>query len=254
MTDAAVINNADALVRTARYNMFLSLWTIIKVVSVTLRISLPTVIDELLRRTSVETCNRRLQFWAKRLVSDAHIQLEISGREHIKPNQLYIVMSNHQSLYDIPVAFCALEQPLRMVAKKDLFKVPIWGGAMKASGFIEVDRHNRVRAIENLKQAGNDMVKNQVNVWIAPEGTRSNDGRLGAFKSGGFHLAKQTGLPILPLVIDGTRHVMPARSLSIHHHQPVRATFGPALDPNGADIKDLMASVQTFMLDTLKQN
>ena len=110
-----------------------SFWTIIKAVAVTLEISWPTVVDELYRRTTVETCNQRLDYWAKKLVRDAHINLQVAGKEHVKLDQLYIVMSNHQSLYDIPAVFCALDKPLRMVAKSELFRVPIWGGAMRAS-------------------------------------------------------------------------------------------------------------------------
>src|ERR1700749_2978002 len=96
---------------------------------------------------TTEICNERLDSWSKDLVRQAGIRIEVSGRENLVPSEAFVVMSNHQSHYDIPVLFQALGVPLRMVAKKELFRIPFMSQAMRAAGFIELDRKNRTNAI-----------------------------------------------------------------------------------------------------------
>jgi len=194
------------------------------------RISVPTVIDSLLGRLTVETCDRRLLWWSKKLFRDAAIDLVVRGREHAEGSEPFVVMSNHQSLYDIPALFCSLPGRVRMVAKAELFKVPIWGKAMLAAGFIRVDRGDRDRAAASLRE-GNSRLKEGTRVWIAPEGTRSTTGALGVFKKGGFRMALETGTRILPIAIDGTRHVLPARGSVVSLGQRVTVTILPPIDP-----------------------
>src|SRR5690606_10368933 len=170
----------------------------------TAKISIPTIVQALLNRTDMDACNRRLASWSARLVEQAGIQLETVGREHIEPGQTYVVMSNHQSHYDIPVVFAATGIPLRMVAKKELFSIPIMGRAMRDSGFVELDRRHRRRAIAQLAGARERLSALGLSVWIAPEGTRSTTGTLLPFKAGGFHMAKAAQLPILPVSLKGT--------------------------------------------------
>src|SRR5690606_15630305 len=157
----------------------------------TLKISFPTIWDAVLERTNYRRCDQRLDSWSRRLVEQAGIVIETVGRDNLTPAQTYVVMSNHQSHYDIPVIFQALAIPIRMVAKTELFKIPVFGQAMLDSGFIEVDRANRRRALESLKLAGRRIREDNLSIWIAPEGTRSLDGKLGEFKTGGFHLARE---------------------------------------------------------------
>ena len=218
----------------------------------TLRVSVPTVIDEIFGRNNVERCNRRLDFWSRSLIEGARIKLHVEGREAIDAHRCYVVISNHQSLYDIPVVMQAFAKPIRMVTKTELFRVPIWGAAMKAAGFIEVNRKNRRQAIESLKATGVRMVEQGVSVWVAPEGTRSRDGKLAPFKSGGFHFAQQTGLEILPLAIAGSRAVLPADSWRVRHGLSVRATFGAPIDPRGREIPELIESVRTYIAQHLE--
>ena len=93
----------------------------------TLRISVPTVIDAAFGMVSTRVCDERLDSWSRRLVEDAGIHLEVSGQENLSPEEGYVVMSNHQSHYDIPVLFQALPIPMRMVAKKEIFRIPFMG-------------------------------------------------------------------------------------------------------------------------------
>jgi 1-acyl-sn-glycerol-3-phosphate acyltransferase len=115
----------------------------------TLAISAPTVVDAVLGRVSKAVCDERLDHWSRACLRHARIVLEVSGREHIGAHETYLVMSNHQSLYDIPVLFQVVGPNIRMITKKELFRVPVFGGALEASGFIAIDRTNRNAAIRS---------------------------------------------------------------------------------------------------------
>src|SRR5690606_30789925 len=135
-----------------------------------------------------------------------------------------VLMSNHRSYYDIPTVFRAVPGRVRMVAKKELFRVPIFGPAMLASGFVKVDRERRESAIASLRESQR-LLESGTRVWIAPEGTRSRDGRLGPFKSGGFHLALSAGVPILPMALEGTEKILPHDGVRVRKGAHVTATI-----------------------------
>jgi 1-acyl-sn-glycerol-3-phosphate acyltransferase len=220
------------------------------------RISLPTVVEAIAGRLTAEVCDGRLDWWARKLLADADIDLVVRGREHAEGSQPLIVMSNHQSLYDIPVLFCAIPGRLRMVAKAELFEVPVWGQAMRAAGFIRIDRRDRAQAVASLR-AGAAMLQEGTRIWIAPEGTRSWDGQLGPFKSGGFRMALETGAPILPVAIDGTRRVLPAKGFVVQQHQRVAVTLLPPIDPARYGMerrKELMRDVRDAIARALGQD
>jgi 1-acyl-sn-glycerol-3-phosphate acyltransferase len=222
----------------------------------TARISVPTVLDAALGRNSPERCDERLHWWGRKLLRDADVRLAVRGLEHLgSARESFIVMSNHQSLYDIPVLFCAIPRRIRMVAKAELFNVPVWGRAMHASGFVRVDRGNRKQAIESLR-AGSTMLSEGTLLWIAPEGTRSPTGELGSFKSGGFHMALDTGYRILPVAIDGTRDVLKARGLVVRNGKKVVVTVLPPIDARaygGERRKELMTAVRASIASALGQ-
>ena len=215
----------------------------------TLAISWPTVLDALLRRVTKERCDERLARWARAVVENAQIDLSVVGRQNLRPGETYLVMSNHQSLYDIPVLFQAIGANVRMIAKRELFAVPIFGGALRAAGFIAIDRRNRHAAIRSLETA-RALLAGGTHVWIAPEGTRSRTGELLPFKKGAFYLAFEAKLPILPVTLSGTRNALPARGLRSIAGASVRVTLHPHVDPapyaarGKAGRHDLMADVR----------
>ena len=196
----------------------------------TIRISLPTIIEATFGEVSPKTCDERLDSWSRRLLQEAAIHLDVKGREHIVSGEAYIVMSNHQSHYDIPVLFQALRVPMRMVAKKEIFRIPIMAGAMRAAGFVEIDRQKQQSAFGTLLRAC-DRLSESTSVWIAPEGTRSRTGRLGTFKAGGFRMAIQSRARILPVTIDGTRRTLPAGRLKVQRGNMVTVTISAPIDP-----------------------
>ena len=104
----------------------MSLSQLLQAVYATLRISVPTIVDAMRGRLSAQTCDERLAWWSKRLLSNAQVSLQTSGLAHAPSGEAFVVMSNHQSLYDIPALYQALPLRLRMVAKAELFRIPIW--------------------------------------------------------------------------------------------------------------------------------
>ncbi len=216
----------------------------------TLRISVPTVLDGLLGRVTVERCNQRLLDWSSRLVAQGEIDLEVCGADAVDWGHAYVIMSNHQSLYDIPLLYQALRGTVRMVTKQELFKIPIWGRAMRDAGFVPIDRKQRHKAIESISEAGR-AIQRGVNIWIAPEGTRSPDDNLLPFKKGGFILARDLGVPILPVCIDGSRHALPLGSLSPVVGQHVTVTIGAPIPVAGKSVDDLSAELRGWLEQTL---
>lgn len=210
----------------------------------TLRISVPTVLDAVFARLRPEDCDARLRDWSETLVRITRTGLTVTGHEHI-PATACIVMSNHQSLSDIPVLFAALPESIRMrmVAKEELFSIPIWGRAMRLAGFIPINRGNRAHAIASLERAQQAMAGGTF-IWIAPEGTRSHTGALGPLKKGGFILARDSGRPILPIVVSGTRRIVPTRGLKTYLDNPVRVTIRPLIHTAGRSVEEVMAEVR----------
>jgi 1-acyl-sn-glycerol-3-phosphate acyltransferase len=196
----------------------------------TLRISIPTIIDSYRGTGSQEIFDARLMSWSERILRCADVRLDIQGRPIPADSETFVVMSNHQSFYDIPLMYQTLRRRLRMVAKSELFRVPIWSKAMRESGTIELNRTDRRAALESLKRAG-EQIRAGTNVWIAPEGTRSRTGVMGPFKSGGFHMALEAKVRILPITIDGSQRVMAATGVLMTPSQTVRVVVHEPVDP-----------------------
>jgi len=152
--------------------------------------------------------------WARSILAASPIEVTVKGLSNIDPDKSYIYMSNHQSNYDIPILLGHLPVQFRWLAKVELFRIPLFGYAMKRAGYICIDRSNQQSAFESLKKAAG-IIREGVSVMIFPEGTRTRDGSIGSFKKGGFVLAVESGVPIVPLIIKGTYSVMPRTRLLI---------------------------------------
>ena len=151
----------------------------------------------------------RTGMWVVRLgMKLSGVGIEIIGRERLDPKQTYIFMSNHASNLDPPLLIPLLPGRTSVLVKKELFRIPILGFAMRAARLVAVDRHNRDAAIASVRAAG-EVIQSGLNMTIFPEGTRSLDGRLLPFKKGPFYLALETGSPIVPITILGTYEILP---------------------------------------------
>ncbi len=157
------------------------------------------------RRPTSSLIEGMIRLWSRLWLIPAGCRLEVRGREHVDPSRSYIVVANHLSNLDIMACFLAIPVPIRYLAKKELFQVPILAPAMRAVGIIEVDRQARGAAVhDQVNRQAQELIRLGRSVIIYPEGTRSRTGELRSFKKGAFTMAVSTGLPILPVTICGT--------------------------------------------------
>lgn len=186
--------------------------------------------------------------WGKSILWVSGVRVKIKGSVPNWQSRSYVYMSNHQSNYDIPVLLSALPVQFRWLAKAELFKIPIFGRSMRGAGYISIDRSNRKSAFKSLARAA-AMIRNGTSVMIFPEGTRSSDGVLLPFKKGGFVLAVDAGVPIIPIAITGTHEIMPKGRMLIYR-RPVRIDVGNPIQASDYTRKtkdDLMARVREAM-------
>lgn len=183
-------------------------------------------------RLTQEHVDRRVRRWCDHVFRLSKTTVAAEGLEHIAPGQVYVLLSNHQSLLDIPAALAAFPGRLRFVAKEELRRVPMFGQAMEQAGVLFVDRKDRQRAVEAL-QGAKRLAEQGASLWIAGEGTRSDDGALGPLKKGGFHVAVDLQVPILPTWIDGTLQVIPPRQWASVTGKTVTVRFGAPLPTAG---------------------
>jgi len=155
------------------------------------------------------------RIWSKSILFVSGIEVFVAGLANIDTSKSYIYMSNHRSNFDIPVLLGCLPIQFRWLAKAELFKIPIFGRAMQGAGYVKIDRTNRESAFKSIDEVAAKM-KNGVSVMIFPEGTRSQDGNLKPFKKGGFVMAVDTGAPIVPVILRGTRSIMAKGSWRIN--------------------------------------
>lgn len=152
------------------------------------------------------------RLWAWVLLKVTRVCLLVTGKQYLQAGQSYIVVANHSSHYDGPSLAQGLGIQFRWIAKKELLKIPLFGNCLHASGNIFIDRSNREKAIESIN-VGVKKIPRGVSVMCFAEGTRSDTGRLGTFKKGGFMAAIEHGLPILPVSVVGSSLVLPKGSL-----------------------------------------
>ncbi|HSF87075.1 MAG TPA: lysophospholipid acyltransferase family protein [Acidimicrobiia bacterium] len=150
-----------------------------------------------------------IRFWSRLFLTTAPLSLEVHGSEHIDPSRQYVFVANHLSNFDIPVMFRTIPVPIRYLAKKEIYKIPLVAQAMNRIGIVKTDRQagGAAHALINegvaaAKARGHSLI-------IFPEGTRSKDGKLGGFKKGAFRIAIANQLPVIPITVQGTWEVWP---------------------------------------------
>jgi 1-acyl-sn-glycerol-3-phosphate acyltransferase len=159
----------------------------------------------------------------------AGVKIKMAGMDQLDPAGTYIFMSNHVSNLDPPVLLPMIPRRTSVLAKRELWKIPILSKALDLAEIVPVERNKRESAIESIRRAG-EVMKHGINMTIYPEGTRSRDGHLLPFKKGPFHLAAETGFPIVPITILGTEEMMPKGRFAV---RPGTATlvFHAPIDP-----------------------
>ncbi len=198
-------------------------------------------------RTTVEAHQAR---WARAQFAAINLQLRVSGAAHVQPGKPYVIIANHTSNFDPLALFAAVPTGMTYVAKMELLKVPVFGAIIRRTGAVFVDRGDSQKAVAAM-QAAADRVRTGQSVLVFPEGTRSRDGQLKSFKKGGFWLAQQAGVDILPVVVRGTAAVLPYGARVPRANGRVHVTILPPVPSVGMDRDALVAAVHAQMAAVL---
>jgi len=173
-----------------------------------------------------------IQQWVERLLDLVGVKIKRVNPHQVEPQkgEATIIMCNHSSLYDIPLSLKAFpNHSIRMLAKKELSRIPLMGKGMHAAEFPFIDRKNRRQAIKDLAYV-KELMESGIVMWIAPEGTRSKDGKVAKFKKGAFITAIQAKAKIIPMGIRGAFDILPARTYRFNINQTAEIHIGKPID------------------------
>jgi 1-acyl-sn-glycerol-3-phosphate acyltransferase len=214
-----------------------------------------SILMNLFRFNTRQRTDIQAKLWADRMMQAVGASCSLQGNlPNFQDGRPYMIVSNHASHYDIPSVFETIPASVRMVGKKELFRIPFFGPAMRRHEFVCIDRSNREQAIKDLAKAS-ALMKSGIVIWIAAEGTRSRTGKLQSFKKGVFMLAINTQAIIVPMMIEGSRRILPADSLDFSYGEHVTVNIGPCVDTAGMTEQNrdtLMAEVRSIMEGLVK--
>lgn len=181
--------------------------------------------------------DRVIRFWSRVWLFVSGTRLEVEGTSNVDPSQSYVVVANHISTLDIMACFLAVRLPIRYLAKKELFKVPILAQGMRAVGIIKVDRSARSAVHAQVNRQAQELIEKNRSLIIYPEGTRPRNGVMDPFKKGAFTMAVASQLPVLPVSIHGTYEAMPPGTPWVRGGR-VRVMVDPPIPTAGLDSSD----------------
>ncbi len=222
---------------------------LVLIIIVTIFFALVAIIFSLLDRSG-KIYNFLGKTWAKLVLWIAGVKVKIIGLENINTDENYVYVANHLSGFDIPIVMASLPGQLRIVFKKELTKIPIFGWQLRMGPYILIDRENPAKAMESLEKA-KKKIERGVSVLLFAEGTRSLDGNIQPFKRGAFTLATRSGKKIVPLTIKGTFEILPKKKFRIRPGE-VKLYVDPPIEHNGSTDKkselELMEKVRNIIV------
>jgi 1-acyl-sn-glycerol-3-phosphate acyltransferase len=195
-------------------------------------VAAPIVIVLSRLRPNTPMIERIATVWSRIWLLASGSTLEVVGREHIDRTRSHVVVANHLSVLDVMVCFLAVPLPIRFLAKRELFSVPILAPAMRAIGIVEVDRAARSAIHEQVNRQARNLVATGRSLIIFPEGTRARNGELRPFKKGAFTMAIAGGIPVLPVTISGTYRAWPPGRLWVFGGR-LKAVIDPPIETTG---------------------
>jgi len=194
----------------------------------------PVVIVVALFNDTSPWIDKVIRLWSRTWLIASRSPLTVEGGEHIDPRRSYVVVSNHISTLDIMICLLAAPIPIRFLAKKELFRVPLLAQGMRAVGVIEVDRSARRAAHAGVNKQAKALIDKKRSLIIYAEGTRPRDGVMKSFKKGAFTMAIAAQLPVLPMTIHGAFESMPPGKPWVFGG-PVKAVVDPPIETTGMD-------------------
>ena len=189
-------------------SLWLGFWVSLVTAAVFVPVTLAARLDPSQRKAEYV-----VQFWARFILAVTGVKTRSSGLEKVQRGVSYVIVSNHQSHFDILALVVELPLIVRFVVKKELRKIPLFGYATVILSCIYVDRSDSAQAVKSL-QEGIRKVRPGISMLFFAEGTRSTDGKIGPFKKGGFRTAQVVGWPLLPVVVRGSRKILPKGELA----------------------------------------
>jgi 1-acyl-sn-glycerol-3-phosphate acyltransferase len=218
--------------------MIRSLWVWLTGIVTLVRYGVPIVWRASRRSAKLRcTCRENPAAWSRAIVRAAGVRVTLEGTEHLSTERAAILVANHQSWFDIFALQGYLPVDVRFVAKKELEGIPVFSASWQACGHISIDRSDLEKAIESLQRAGKVMREEKPTIIMFPEGTRSASGELQPFKKGPFVLAIETGVPVTPTAIVGSRDVMAKGSWRIRPGH-VQVRIGAPIPVEGLTVDD----------------
>ncbi|MCK9243982.1 MAG: 1-acyl-sn-glycerol-3-phosphate acyltransferase [Candidatus Marinimicrobia bacterium] len=191
--------------------------------------------------------NLLMRKWSQMLLQLIGIKVRIYGLQNIKDRNSKVIIMNHESALDIPILTAALPLRIRFMAKKELFRIPLFGWAINLARHIPIDRGNPRKSIAVINRVSDELIRQRYSIVVSPEGTRSYDGKIAPFKKGAFRLAEIHNLPIMPVLILGARHCVPNKRIAInpgivevHIGKVVHLKDYPSMNAGITDLRDKM--------------
>ncbi len=206
------------------------------------------------RRVQGGVYDRAQGKWARLLLKVSGVRVTVHGGGHVNRNVSQVIAANHASFFDILALLGCLPVDPKFVAKIELFRIPIFGQAIKAAGMVALDRGNIKEAFGAYDIAAKRIKEERLHVLVYPEGTRSRTGEMLPFKKGPFVLAIAAGAPIVPVYVSGAFGIMPKGSIAVHP-QPITITIGEAIPTDGLTYGDREALAHRVRaaMESLKQ-
>lgn len=233
--------------------VFRSAYAIVVIIVLTVLCGIPAALLSLVNPRG-DWVVRIGRVWARGIANAAGVSIEARGVEHLPQGHPYILISNHQSHFDLIAFILTFPRSFRVVAKRLLFYIPIFGWCLWAAGMIPIDRSRRQSAIKSLERAA-ERVRAGEPILFYPEGTRSPDGDLLPFKKGAFVIALKSGVPIVPVSVAGSRAILGKGSIRIRPGR-IAITYGPEIELKSytLDEKELLIErVRQAVIEGLKE-
>ena len=189
--------------------------------------------------------------WSRFVLWISNVSVTTHGLENIERNGNFVIVSNHASVYDIPTLMTIFPR-MRIMFKKELSYIPVWGWALKYGHHILVDRKKGTEAMKSLDRAAQAIAEGG-QVLLFAEGTRSRDGNLQPFKRGAFALAAKSGVPILPVTINGAFKILPKGSFDIRPAE-IHAVFGELIETKNTTTREAEIALMNKVHEVIAKN